>query len=153
MRSTMECVAKSNRKTQMKPNARKIQSLIALCAVALPFAHPTSAAEPYKVLDTTQLMGNGGIDYVYAESEGRRVYVPRGGQTFVFDLDSHKLVGSITNISGHGVAIGKTGRLRLARAHMLCHAGPLQAAPVQFGLHVGEDNARAGGPGLAVAHT
>ena len=50
-------------------------------------------ATPYKVLDTTQLMGNGGIDYVYADNDGRRVYVPRGGTTFVFDLDSHKYIG------------------------------------------------------------
>jgi len=60
---------------------------------------------PYKVLDTTRLMGSGGIDYVYADSDGRRVYVPRGGNTFVFDLDSHQYVGTITNIGGHGVAI------------------------------------------------
>ena len=60
---------------------------------------------PYKVLDTTQLMGNGGIDYVYADNDARRVYVPRGGSTFIFDLDSHKYIGSITNIGGHGVAI------------------------------------------------
>jgi glutamine cyclotransferase len=60
---------------------------------------------PYKVLATTQLMGNGGIDYVYADNDGRRVYVPRGGNTFVFDLDSHKYIGSITNVGGHGVAI------------------------------------------------
>jgi len=60
---------------------------------------------PYKVLDTAQLMGNGGIDYVCADNDGRRVYVPRGGNTFVFDLDSHKYIGSITNIGGHGVAI------------------------------------------------
>src|ERR1035437_1571360 len=56
-------------------------------------------ATPYKVLDTTQLMGNGGIDYVYADNDVRRVYVPRGGDTFVFDLDSHKYIGSITNRS------------------------------------------------------
>ena len=60
---------------------------------------------PYKVLDTTQLMGNGGIDYVLADNAGRRVYVPRGGNTFVFDLDSHKYIGTITNLGGHGVAI------------------------------------------------
>ena len=60
---------------------------------------------PYKVLDTAQLMGNGGIDYVYADNDGRRVYVPRGGNTFVFDLDSHKYIGTITNIGGHGVVI------------------------------------------------
>jgi DNA-binding beta-propeller fold protein YncE len=64
-----------------------------------------TVAQDYKVLDTTQLMGNGGIDYVYTDNDERRVYVPRGGQTFVFDLDSHKYIGAITNISGHGVAI------------------------------------------------
>jgi DNA-binding beta-propeller fold protein YncE len=63
------------------------------------------ANAPYKVLDTAQLMGSGGIDYVYADNDGRRVYVPRGGSTFVFDLDSHKYIGAITNVGGHGVAI------------------------------------------------
>jgi DNA-binding beta-propeller fold protein YncE len=60
---------------------------------------------PYKVLDTTRLMGSGGTDYVYADNDGRRVYVPRGSSTLVFDLDTHKYIGSITNISGHGVAV------------------------------------------------
>ena len=59
----------------------------------------------YKVLDTTQVMGNGGIDYVYADNDARRVYVPRGSSTYVFDLDSHKSVGVMTNINGRGVAI------------------------------------------------
>src|SRR6266705_2438821 len=61
--------------------------------------------KPYKILDTTQVMGSGGIDYVFADNDGRRAYVPRGGQTLVFDLDNHKLVGTITNIGGHGIAI------------------------------------------------
>ncbi len=59
----------------------------------------------YKVLDTTQLMGSGGVDYVYADNDARRVYVPRGGNTFVFDLDNHQYIGTVTNIGGHGVAI------------------------------------------------
>ena len=73
---------------------------------------------PYRVLDTTKLMGNGGIDYVYADSEGRRGYVPRGGNTFVFDLDSHKYIGSITNVGGHGVAIDT------ATHHGICSGNP-----------------------------
>ena len=63
------------------------------------------SATPYKVLDTTKLMGNGGIDYVYADNDERRVYVPRGGNIFVFDLDTHKYIGSITNTGGHCVAV------------------------------------------------
>ena len=65
---------------------------------------------PYKVLGTTQLMGTGRIDYVYADNDGRRIYVPRGEQTFVFDLDSHKYIGAIAGISGHGVAIDTATR-------------------------------------------
>src|SRR5665213_1213959 len=63
------------------------------------------SSAPYKVLDTTQLMGSGGTDYVYADNDGRRVYVPRGQNTYVFDLDTHKYIGAITNVSGHGVAV------------------------------------------------
>jgi len=63
------------------------------------------AAAPYRVMDTTQLMGTGRIDYVYADNDGRRIYVPRGEQTFVFDLDSHKYIGAIAGISGHGVVV------------------------------------------------
>jgi len=80
--------------------------ILSVAAIGLLAAQvPAQSGTPYKVLDTTQLMGNGGIDYVYADNDGRRVYVPRGGNTFVFDLDSHKYIGAITNIGGHGVAI------------------------------------------------
>jgi len=50
-------------------------------------------------------MGTGGIDYVYADNDGRRLYVPRGNQILVFDLDTLKSVGAITNSGGHGVAV------------------------------------------------
>ena len=61
---------------------------------------------PYKVLDTTRLMGSGGTDYVFADNDGRRVYVPRGTNTLVFDLDNHQYLGAITNVGGHGVGLG-----------------------------------------------
>ena len=60
---------------------------------------------PYKVLDTTRLMGSGGTDYVFADNDERRVYVMRGNAALVFDLDSHQYIGAITNINGHGVAV------------------------------------------------
>src|SRR5271166_6724 len=64
-----------------------------------------SAAEPYKIINSTQTMGTGGIDYVYADNDGRRLYVPRGNQILVFDLDTLKSVGAVTNSGGHGVAV------------------------------------------------
>src|SRR5208283_121362 len=88
---------------------------IGLLAVNVP---AQNSITPYKVLDTTQLMGDGGIDYVYADNDGRRVYVPRGGSTFVFDLDSHKYIGTITNVGGHGVAIDT------ATHHGVCSGSP-----------------------------
>jgi DNA-binding beta-propeller fold protein YncE len=63
------------------------------------------AAEPYKIVNSSQTMGTGGIDYVYADNDGRRLYVPRGGQILVFDLDSLKPVGAVSNSGGHGVAV------------------------------------------------
>ncbi len=64
-----------------------------------------SAAEPYKIVKTTQTMGTGGIDYVYADNDGRRLYVPRGNQILAFDLDTLQPAGSLTNTGGHGVAV------------------------------------------------
>jgi hypothetical protein len=63
------------------------------------------AAEPYKIVASSQTMGTGGIDYVYADNDGGRIYVPRGTQILAFDLDTLKAVGSITNSGGHGVAV------------------------------------------------
>jgi YVTN family beta-propeller protein len=63
------------------------------------------AADPYKILQSTQTMGTGGIDYVYADNDGRRLYIPRGNQILAFDLDTLKSVGAVTNSGGHGVAV------------------------------------------------
>ena len=84
-----------------------LSCLVSVAGIGLLAGHASAqnSDNPYKVLDTTQVMGTGGIDYVYADNDGRRVYVPRGNQTYVFDLDTHKLIGAITNIGGHGVAI------------------------------------------------
>ena len=64
-----------------------------------------TAANPYKILATTQIPAAGGIDYVTADSINRRVYVACGNAVSVFDLDTYKLAGTLPNASGHGVAI------------------------------------------------
>ena len=73
-------------------------------------ARLTAAAEPYKIVNTTKVGGAGGFDYVFADVEGRRLYVPRSGGTTsrvtVFDLDTLKSAGEIPNTVGvHGVAV------------------------------------------------
>jgi hypothetical protein len=73
---------------------------------AAPAASATAASSaPYKILATTQIPAAGRIDYVAADSVNRRVYSASGNVVSVFDLDTYKLVGSLPNASGHGVAL------------------------------------------------
>ncbi|MDE3197329.1 MAG: hypothetical protein KGN84_13345, partial [Acidobacteriota bacterium] len=63
---------------------------------------------PYKVLKTAKVGGDGGFDYVNADSDGRRLYVARsgqGGRITVFNLDTLESAGEIPEVSAHGVAI------------------------------------------------
>jgi DNA-binding beta-propeller fold protein YncE len=82
-------------------------------------AQPTSAASPYKIVNTAQIMGSGGIDYVYADNDGRRLYVPRGTQVLVFDLDTLKSVGAISDARARGVAVDP------ASHHGFCSSSPV----------------------------
>ena len=63
------------------------------------------AAEPYKILNITQTNGTGGIDYVIADSTDRRVYIPRGNQIMVFNLDTYECLGAIPGTGGHGAVV------------------------------------------------
>ena len=77
--------------------------LIAFASASI--AQTTAAAKPYKIINTAQIMGTGGIDYVYADNEGGRLYIPRGGEILVFDLGTLKQAGTIPNARARGVAI------------------------------------------------
>ncbi len=72
-------------------------------------AFALSAADgPYHLLQTAKVGGDGGFDYVYADSGNRRLYVPRSGPTkriSVFNLDTLKPVQEIPDFSAHGVAV------------------------------------------------
>ena len=64
------------------------------------------AAEPYKVVNTAKVGGTGGFDYVFADVDGRRLFIPRSSRVTVFDLDTLKSLGEIPNTNGvHGVAV------------------------------------------------
>ena len=75
------------------------------CSTSCVPSQTASAADPYKILHITQTNGTGGIDYVIADSEGRRAYVPRGTQIMVFDLDTYECVGAIPGTGGHGAVV------------------------------------------------
>jgi len=63
---------------------------------------------PYKILKTAKVGGEGGFDYLSADIEGRRLYVPRNGpmgQLMVFNLDTLESVGSLADVRAGG-AVG-----------------------------------------------
>ncbi len=73
-------------------------------------AQDAAATGPYKLLKTVKVGGTGGFDYVYADSVGRRLYVPRPAQDAtariaVFDLDTLAPVGTIPNANARGAAV------------------------------------------------
>ena len=47
-------------------------------SVALGSAQQSSSSEPYSVLKTARVGGEGGTDYIYADTGGRRLYITRG---------------------------------------------------------------------------
>jgi DNA-binding beta-propeller fold protein YncE len=92
---------------------------VGMLAVAA-LSQAASAAEPYKIVNSSQTMGTGGIDYVYADNDGRRIYVPRGNQILAFDLDTLKPVGAVTNAGGHGVAVDPKSHHGFSSSGSIC---------------------------------
>jgi len=107
--------------------------VIAIAALVLiaqaPPAPQTAAgpAGPYKVLKMAKVGGEGGWDYIYADSAGRRLYIPRRGspgaaapspnsdekaappaiptRLSIYDLDTLELVKEIADVGGNGAAV------------------------------------------------
>jgi YVTN family beta-propeller protein len=64
----------------------------------------TANAQQYKVTGQIPIGGEGGWDYLYADSPNRTLYVSHGPEVEIVDLDSDKAVGKITGLKGvHGV--------------------------------------------------
>jgi DNA-binding beta-propeller fold protein YncE len=89
-------------------------SIFGLLAIAIAFsvvgfsraATPAPAGSGYHVIKTVPVGGDGGWDYVYVDSDARRVYVSRGTHTMVLDADTYAVVGDIPDTQGvHGIAI------------------------------------------------
>jgi len=101
------------------------QFCFVLAAALAVFAPAGSAQEsgPYKVLKTARVGGEGGWDYIYADTDGRRLYIPRGAtravpatdttpevaaqlaRLTIFDLDTLKPAGEISGVGGNGTAV------------------------------------------------
>src|SRR6478736_1597446 len=101
--------------------------LTAAIAVLAPIVFAQSSG-PYKVLKTARVGGEGGTDYIYADTVGRRLYITRGAtqareatattpavpafekRLTIFDLDTLEPVGVIPGVGGNGATVcPKTG--------------------------------------------
>ncbi|HTQ11394.1 MAG TPA: hypothetical protein VMI31_15120 [Fimbriimonadaceae bacterium] len=80
---------------------------IAIAAMPV-FAQESGSDGPYHVIKTAKVGGDGGFDYVYADSAGRKLYIPRlgrpSGHVTVYDLDTLAPLGDIPDTNAHGVA-------------------------------------------------
>ena len=71
-------------------------------------AQQAPTAGPYKILKTAKVGGEGGFDYISADVESRRLYVPRNGpsgQLMVFNLDTLESVGAVAGVSAGGAVV------------------------------------------------
>ena len=77
-----------------------------LLALAATLASALAAAGSYHLIKRIPIPGDAGWDYITADTEGRRLYVPHGTEVVVINLDSGAIVGRITGQEDvHGVAL------------------------------------------------
>jgi len=87
------------------------------------FAFQAGTDGPYKVLKTAKVGGEGGTDYIFADTVGRRLYITRGQtqaqpatdtrpevpavekRLTIFDLDTLEPVGTIPGVGGNGATV------------------------------------------------
>jgi DNA-binding beta-propeller fold protein YncE len=71
------------------------------------FAQQSTTEGSYRVLKTAKVGGEGGFDYVYADADGRRLYIARSGpmpRVSVFNLDTLEPAGEIAMTNARGAA-------------------------------------------------
>jgi len=70
------------------------------------FAAPAAGPSGYHIVKTVPVGGEGGWDYVAADSVGRRIYLSHATHVVVLDADTQEKVGDIPDTQGvHGIAI------------------------------------------------
>ncbi len=92
----------------MSAPASRLAVVLAVAAVLSSASTAQQSAGPYKVLKTVKVGGEGGFDYVTADSDARRLYVARSGPAaslHIYDLDTLVQVGEIPKLSAHGAVV------------------------------------------------
>jgi hypothetical protein len=102
--------------------------LVVISALVTSAGLAFQADGPYRVLKTANVGGEGGTDYIFADVDGRRLYITRGATSArpatdttpavpafekrltIFNLDTLEPVGTIPGVGGNGATVcAKTG--------------------------------------------
>jgi hypothetical protein len=90
----------------ISPRKKMMCGLLPSLALLISATTFAASAPGYKVIKTYKIGGEGGWDYLKADSAARRLYISRATHVIVLDLDSGKTVGDIPDTQGvHGVAL------------------------------------------------
>ena len=102
---------------------RRLTLLLTAAIAALAPIVLAQSTGPYKVIKTARVGGEGGTDYIYADTVGRRLYITRGAtqaqpatdtrpevpafekRLTIFDLDTLAPVGTIPGVGGNGATV------------------------------------------------
>jgi DNA-binding beta-propeller fold protein YncE len=88
---------------------KKLLYLSTLILVMLQILMPSGVmaqTSGYKIVKRIQIGGEGGGDYMFADTAARRLYVSHAERLCVIDLDNNTVIGEIANTPGiHGIAL------------------------------------------------
>ena len=86
-----------------------VRSLSSLCLVLICVGIGISqASSGYHLLKKYEIGGDGGWDYLFADSAASRLYVSRSTRVVVLNTETGEVVGEIPNTNGvHGIAIAQ----------------------------------------------
>jgi len=94
-----------------KSAIRSLSVLGLLSALTIAVTLPAVAQKPYSIQDQWKVGGEGGWDYLVADSAAHRLYITHNSRVEVLDSASGKSIGAITGLKGtHGVALDDTGK-------------------------------------------
>src|SRR5262245_35772099 len=117
-RCDLYCVHQMRRTAMRRLSVLLTAGFVAFAPIVL-----AQSTGPYRVIKTARVGGEGGTDYLYADTVGRRLYITRGAtqareatattpavpafekRLTIFDLDTLEPAGVIPGVGGNGAAV------------------------------------------------